>query len=98
MPGIHKLNPYQHQAVNHTQLANGGRLFLAPALAVRGSAPHMEGDRAPAGRMVHEDSQRTFLVLEYVLAGGAATHHLPGPAVIRHGKIRVDQAVVTRLR
>ena len=54
----------------------------------------MEGDGAPAGRVVHENGERTLVVLKYVFPGGAAPHHLPRPPVIRHGEVGVDQAVV----
>ncbi len=80
-----------------TQWTHGGRLFLAPAQTVRRAATHVEGDGAPAGGMVHEYGEGALILLQDVLAGGAATHHLPRPPVLRHGQVRVHQAVVTRL-
>jgi hypothetical protein len=80
-----------------TQRTHGGGLFLAPAQTVRRAATHVEGDGAPAGGMVHEYGEGALLLLQDVLAGGAATHHLPRPTVLRHGQVGVHQAVVTRL-
>jgi hypothetical protein len=47
--------------------------------------------------MVHEYGEGALLLLQDVLAGGAATHHLTRPTVLRHGQVGVHQAVVTRL-
>ena len=57
----------------------------------------MEGDSAPTGGVIHENGERALVVLEDVLAGGAAAQHLARPPVLRHGQVGVHQAVVTRL-
>ena len=47
--------------------------------------------------VVHEDGQRALVVLEDVLAGGAAAHHAARAPVIRHGEVGLHQAKEGRL-
>ena len=47
--------------------------------------------------VVHEDGERTLVVLEDVLAGGAAADHSPRPAILGHGEVGLDQAELAGL-
>ena len=91
--GLHPEHPVAAPGAELLQVGQRvtGLLLPPPLSGVSGPPLDMEGDRAPVPLVVHQDVQRTLVVLQDILPGGAPTHHLALAPIIRHAQVGLHQ-------